>query len=88
VPAARPGGLGATRGGSQPWWVARRVVAGLAARAALAGRAGVLAVGLGAAVVAALSAAHRAPLRRHDRRRARRRERARDRAALVVLAAR
>jgi adenosylcobinamide-GDP ribazoletransferase len=56
VPAARPGGLGATVAGSQPWWVAAAwwlVLAG--AGFALAGPRGVLAVGLGAAVVAALS---------------------------------
>jgi adenosylcobinamide-GDP ribazoletransferase len=56
VPAARPGGLGATVAGSQPWWVAVAwwvVLAG--AGFALVGPRGVLAVGLGAAVVAALS---------------------------------
>jgi adenosylcobinamide-GDP ribazoletransferase len=56
VPAARPGGLGATVAGSQPWWVAVTWWLGLAAAGfALAGPRGVLAVGLGAAVVAALS---------------------------------
>ena len=56
VPAARPGGLGATVAGSQPWWVAVAWWLGLAAAGfALAGPRGVLAVGLGAAVVAALS---------------------------------
>jgi adenosylcobinamide-GDP ribazoletransferase len=56
VPAARPGGLGAMVAGSQPWWVAVAwwvVLAG--AGFALVGPRGVLAVGLGAAVVAALS---------------------------------
>ena len=56
VPAARPGGLGATVAGSQPWWVAVTWWLGLAAAGfALAGPRGVLAVGLSAAVVAALS---------------------------------
>jgi adenosylcobinamide-GDP ribazoletransferase len=56
VPAARPGGLGATVAGSQPWWVAVAWWLGLAATGfALAGPRGVLAVGVGAAVVAALS---------------------------------
>ena len=56
VPAARPGGLGAAVAGSQPWWVAVAWWLGLAAAGfALAGPRGVLAVGLGAAVVAALS---------------------------------
>ena len=56
VPAARPGGLGATVAGSQHWWVAVAWCLGLAAAGfALAGPRGVLAVGLGAAVVAALS---------------------------------
>ena len=56
VPAARPGGLGATVAGSQPWWVAVAWWLALAAAGfALAGPRGVLAVGLGAAVVAALS---------------------------------
>jgi adenosylcobinamide-GDP ribazoletransferase len=56
VPAARPGGLGATVAGSQPSWVAVTWWLGLAAAGfALAGPRGVLAVGLGAAVVAALS---------------------------------
>jgi len=56
VPAARPGGLGAMVAGSQPWWVAVAwwvLLAG--AGFALAGPRGVLAVGLGAAAVAALS---------------------------------
>ena len=56
MPAARPGGLGATVAGSQPWWVAVAWWLALAAAGfALAGPRGVLAVGLGAAVVAALS---------------------------------
>ena len=56
VAAARPGGLGATVAGSQPWWVAVAWWAVLAGGGfALAGVRGVLAVGLGAAVVAALS---------------------------------
>ncbi len=56
VPAARPGGLGATVAGSQHWWVAVAWWLGLAAAGfALAGPRGPLAVGLGAAVVAALS---------------------------------
>ena len=79
VPAARPGGLGATVAGSQPWWVAPGwwvVLAG--AGYGLAGPRGVLAVALGAAVVAAAVPAHRPPLRRHDRRRARRGQRAGD----------
>ena len=62
VPAARPGGLGATVAGSQPWWLAVAWWLGLAATGfALAGPRGVLAVGLGAAVVTALSwhTAHR-----------------------------
>ncbi len=56
VPAARPGGLGATVAGSQPWWVAVAWWAVLAGGGfALAGPRGVLAVGLGAVVVIALS---------------------------------
>jgi adenosylcobinamide-GDP ribazoletransferase len=56
VAAARPGGLGATVAGSQPWWVAVVWWLGLAAAGfALAGPRGTLAVGVGAAVVAALS---------------------------------
>lgn len=56
VPAARPGGLGATVAGSQPWWVAVAWWVALAgAGFALAGVRGVVAVGLGAAVVALLS---------------------------------
>jgi adenosylcobinamide-GDP ribazoletransferase len=56
VPAARPGGLGATVAGSQPWWVAVAWWVALAgAGFALAGPRAVVAVGLGAAVVAALS---------------------------------
>jgi adenosylcobinamide-GDP ribazoletransferase len=56
VPAARPGGLGATVAESQPWWVAPLWWAALAACGyALAGPRGALAVGLGAAVVALLA---------------------------------
>jgi adenosylcobinamide-GDP ribazoletransferase len=56
VPAARPGGLGATVAGSQPWWVAVGWWVALAGGGfALAGPRGVLAVGLGAAVAAVLS---------------------------------
>ncbi|MFC5994438.1 adenosylcobinamide-GDP ribazoletransferase [Pseudonocardia hispaniensis] len=58
VPAARPGGLGATVAGSQPVWVAVAWWAGLACLAAFAvpGRwAGPLAVGLAAALVVGLS---------------------------------
>ncbi len=56
VPAARPGGLGATVAGSQPWWVAVAWWAVLAGGGfALAGLRGALAVGLGAVVVVALS---------------------------------
>jgi adenosylcobinamide-GDP ribazoletransferase len=56
VPAARPGGLGATVAGSQPWWVAVAWWVGLAGGGfALVGPRGALAVGLGIAVVAALS---------------------------------
>ncbi|HEX5811413.1 MAG TPA: adenosylcobinamide-GDP ribazoletransferase [Pseudonocardia sp.] len=56
VAAARPGGLGATVAGSQPWWVAVAWWAVLAGGGfALAGLRGVLAVGLGAVAVAALS---------------------------------
>ncbi len=56
VPAARPGGLGATVAGSQPWWVAATWWVALAASGfALAGMRGLVAIVLGAAVVAALS---------------------------------
>ncbi|MBW0091227.1 adenosylcobinamide-GDP ribazoletransferase [Pseudonocardia sp. KRD-184] len=56
VPAARPGGLGATVAGSQPWWVPVLWWAALAgAGFALAGVRGVLAVALGAGLVALLS---------------------------------
>ncbi len=56
VPAARPGGLGATVAGSQPWWAAVTWWAALASGGyALAGLRGVLAVGLGVVVVGALS---------------------------------
>ncbi|WP_219418678.1 adenosylcobinamide-GDP ribazoletransferase [Pseudonocardia nigra] len=56
VPAARPGGLGATVAGSQPWWVAAAWWTALAAAGfGLAGVRGVVAIGLGAAVVGALS---------------------------------
>ncbi|GAA3240281.1 adenosylcobinamide-GDP ribazoletransferase [Pseudonocardia petroleophila] len=56
IPAARPGGLGATVAGSQPawvpvlWWLALAV-----AGSALAGVRGVVAVALGAVLVALLS---------------------------------
>ena len=56
VAAARPGGLGATVAGSQPWWVAVAWWAVLAGGGfALVGPRGVLAIGLGAVAVAALS---------------------------------
>jgi adenosylcobinamide-GDP ribazoletransferase len=56
VAAARPGGLGATVAGSQPWWAAVAWWVALAAAGfALAGPRGIAAIGLGAAVVAALS---------------------------------
>ena len=56
VPAARPGGLGATVAGSQPCWVPLLWWTALAgAGLALAGVHGLLAVGLGAVLVAALS---------------------------------
>jgi adenosylcobinamide-GDP ribazoletransferase len=56
VPAARPGGLGATVAGSQPWWVAMAWWVALAAAGyGLAGLRGPLAVALAAAVVVALS---------------------------------
>lgn len=56
VPAARPGGLGATVAGSQPWWVpAVWWVALAGAGSALCGPPGIAAVVLGAAVVAGLS---------------------------------
>jgi adenosylcobinamide-GDP ribazoletransferase len=56
VAAARPGGLGATVAGSQPWWVAALWWVLLAACAfALFGPRGALAIGLGAAVVVVLS---------------------------------
>lgn len=60
VPAARPGGLGSTVAGSQPWWVAPLWWAALAGAAVLTvpGRPwqGPLAVLLAATVVVALSA--------------------------------
>lgn len=59
VPAARPGGLGATVAGSQPWWVAVAWWAVLAAAAAWLVPArwpGVLAVVVAALLVAGLSA--------------------------------
>ena len=56
VPAARPGGLGATVASSQPWWAAVVWWAVLAAGGfAFAGLRGALAVGLGVVVVVALS---------------------------------
>ncbi|MHA6781564.1 adenosylcobinamide-GDP ribazoletransferase [Pseudonocardia saturnea] len=56
IPAARPGGLGATVAGSQPWWVPVAWWAALAgAGFALAGTRGLLAVALGAGLVALLS---------------------------------
>jgi adenosylcobinamide-GDP ribazoletransferase len=56
VAAARPDGLGATVAESQPWWAAVLWWAVLAVCGyALAGLRGVLAIGLGAAVVAVLS---------------------------------
>jgi adenosylcobinamide-GDP ribazoletransferase len=56
VPAARPGGLGATVAGSQPWWAAVGWWVALAGGGfALAGPRGVLAVALGAAVAVVLS---------------------------------
>ena len=59
VPAARPGGLGATVAGSQPWWVAVAwwvVLAALAAWLVPARWPGVLAVAVAALLVVALSA--------------------------------
>ncbi len=56
VPAARPGGLGATVAGSQPWWVPALwwlVLAG--AGFALAGPRGIVAVALAVAVTVGLS---------------------------------
>ena len=56
MPAARPGGLGATVAGSQPWWVPVLWWTALAGVGfALAGVRGVLAVVLGAGLVALLS---------------------------------
>jgi adenosylcobinamide-GDP ribazoletransferase len=56
VPAARPGGLGATVAGSQPWFVAVAWWLVLAAAGwALAGVRGVVGVALGALLVVALS---------------------------------
>ncbi len=56
VPAARPGGLGATVAGSQPWWVAIAWWAVLgAAGYTVAGVRGPVAVALGAALVVVLS---------------------------------
>jgi len=56
VAAARPGGLGATVAGSQPWWVAPAWWVALAsAGVAAAGPRGAVAVALGALLVAALS---------------------------------
>lgn len=56
IPAARPGGLGATVAGSQPWWVAVGWWTALAgAGVALAGPAGGLAVAFAAAVTVALA---------------------------------
>jgi adenosylcobinamide-GDP ribazoletransferase len=56
VAAARPGGLGATVAGSQPWWAAAAWWVALAgAGFALAGPRGTAGVVLGAAVVAGLS---------------------------------
>lgn len=56
VAAARPGGLGATVAGSQPWWAAAAWWVVLAAAGvALAGPRGAVAVALGAACVIALS---------------------------------
>lgn len=56
VPAARPGGLGATVAGSQPWWVAGAWWLVLAAAGfALAGARGVIGVAVGAGLVMVLS---------------------------------
>jgi adenosylcobinamide-GDP ribazoletransferase len=56
VPAARPGGLGATVAGSQPWWLGALWWVVLAACGfALSGPRGALAIGLGVAVVVVLS---------------------------------
>lgn len=56
VPAARPGGLGATVAGTQPWWVPVLWWVALAAAGfAVAGLRGAVAVGLGAGLVALLS---------------------------------
>lgn len=59
VAAARPGGLGATVAGSQPWWVAATwwLLLAAAAAALVPGRwPGPVAVGVAAAVIVALSA--------------------------------
>ena len=60
MPAARPGGLGATVAGSQPSWVRATVVAALAVAGVAAGPGrpwqGPLAVAVAAALVIALSA--------------------------------
>jgi adenosylcobinamide-GDP ribazoletransferase len=56
VPAARPGGLGATVAGSQRWWVAPAWWTALAVAGLLGwGWRGVLAIGLGAIAVIVLS---------------------------------
>lgn len=56
VPAARPGGLGATVAGSQPWWVAPLWWAALAgAGLGLAGPRGVVAIGAAVVPVVVLS---------------------------------
>jgi adenosylcobinamide-GDP ribazoletransferase len=56
IAAARPGGLGATVAGSQPWWAAAAWWSALAAAGfAVAGVRGGVAVALGAVLVVALS---------------------------------
>jgi adenosylcobinamide-GDP ribazoletransferase len=56
VPAARPGGLGSTVAGSQPWWMAPAWWIVLAVAGFLGwGWRGVLAIAVGALLVAALS---------------------------------
>jgi adenosylcobinamide-GDP ribazoletransferase len=55
VPAARPGGLGATVAGSQPWWVPPAWWTALATAGLVLGPRAAIGVLLGAALVVALS---------------------------------